>query len=225
MTLNLPILGINMPNMGSPAIPSTIERPRRSLASALFTTTQQRVLALLFGQPERSFFATEIIARVATGSGAVQRELQKLVEAGLVRVTRLGTQKHYQADPAAAIFSELCLLVRKTMGLAEPLREALGPLREKIELALVYGSVAKGRDKATSDIDLLIVGQDLMLEEVYAALAAAEKELGRSIHPTLYSPEELETKLSQGNSFLTKVLGGETLLLIGKLPNVDRGAR
>lgn len=209
-----------MPNMGMP-----VAEPRRSLTSALFTATQKGVLGLLFGQPERSFFATEIIGRVGTGSGAVQRELQKLVDAGLVRVTRLGNQKHFQADPEAAIFPELCLLVRKTMGLAEPLRAALEPLRDQIDLALVYGSVAKGTDTARSDIDLLIVSGSLTLEATYAALAAAEQELGRSIHPTLYTPAELKLRLEQGNSFLTRVLAGDVLILMGKLPDGIAGAR
>lgn len=189
------------------------------MASALFTATQQRVLALLFGQPERSFFATEIISKVAAGSGAVQRELQKLVEAGLVRVSRLGTQKHYQAERSAPIFPELYLLVKKTMGLAEPLRAALEPLRDRIEMALVYGSVAKGTDTAKSDVDLLLISNDLTLEEIYAALAVAELELGRSIHPTLYTEAELAGRLRQGNSFLERVLGGENLLLMGELPH------
>ena len=209
-----------MPNMGMP-----VAEPRRSLTSALFTTTQKGVLGLLFGQPERSFFATEVIGRVGTGSGAVQRELQKLVDAGLVRVTRLGNQKHFQADPSAVIFPELCLLVRKTMGLAEPLRAALEPLRDQIDLALVYGSVAKGTDTARSDIDLLIVSSSLTLEATYVALAAAEQELGRSIHPTLYTPAELKLRLEQGNSFLTRVLAGDVLILMGKLPDGVAGAR
>lgn len=189
------------------------------MASALFTATQQRVLALIFGQPERSFFATEIISKVAAGSGAVQRELQKLVEAGLVKVSRLGTQKHYQAERSAPIFPELYLLVKKTMGLAEPLRAALEPLRDRIEMALVYGSVAKGTDTAKSDVDLLLISNDLTLEEIYAALAVAELELGRSIHPTLYTEAELAGRLRQGNSFLERVLGGENLLLMGELPH------
>jgi hypothetical protein len=113
-----------MPNMGMKA--KTVPLPRRtSLTDALFSATQQRVLAFLFGQPERSFFATELIGLVGAGSGAVQRELARLAQSSLVTVTRIGTQKHYQANPKSPIFAELCAIVRKTVGLAEPLREAL----------------------------------------------------------------------------------------------------
>jgi len=122
--LNIPKMGSNMPNMGMKA--KTVPLPRRtSLTDALFSATQQRVLAFLFGQPERSFFATELIGLVGAGSGAVQRELARLAQSSLVTVTRIGTQKHYQANPKSPIFAELCAIVRKTVGLAEPLREAL----------------------------------------------------------------------------------------------------
>ena len=149
-------MGINMPNMGMKA--KTIPIPlRTSLADALFSTTQQRVLAYLFGQPERSFFATELIGLAGGGSGAVQRELARLEQSGLVTVTRVGTQKHYQANPKSPIFAELCAIAQKTVGLAEPLREALAPLAKRITAAFVFGSVAKRRDTAASDIDVLVL--------------------------------------------------------------------
>ena len=91
------------------------------MADALFSTTQQRVFGLLFGQPERSFYATEIIGLAESGSGAVQRELARLEQSGLVTVRRLGSQKHYQANPDSPLFAELCGIARKTVGLAEPM--------------------------------------------------------------------------------------------------------
>jgi predicted nucleotidyltransferase len=192
---------------------------RRSIADALFSSTQQRVLGLLFGQPGRSFFATEIIERVAKGSGSVQRELKKLAESGLVTVSRVGNQKHYQANPESPIYAELCSLLRKTVGLAEPLREALAEAGEDILLALVYGSVAEGRETAASDIDLLLVSETLTLEETYRLLAKPENALGREISPTLYKPIELERRLRDGNPFLKRVLAGEKIVLIGELPD------
>lgn len=191
----------------------------RSLADALFSSTQQRVLGLLFGQPDRSFFATEIIDRLGAGSGAVQRELKKLADSGLVTVSRIGNRKHFQANPASPIFSELRALVRKTIGLLEPLWEALEPASGAIELALVYGSVAKGSETAASDIDLLLVSDTLTLEEVYRLLGSAEQSLGRPINPTLYTSEEFKRRLRDGNPFLKRVLAGETLLLKGTLPD------
>lgn len=197
----------------------TEKKAGRSLADALFSSTQQRVLGLLFGQPDRSFFATEIIDRLGAGSGAVQRELKKLADSGLVTVSRIGNRKHFQANPASPIFSELCALVRKTIGLLEPLWEALEPASGAIELALVYGSVAKGSETAASDIDLLLVSDTLTLEAVYRLLGSTEQSLGHPINPTLYTPEEFRHRLRDSNPFLKRVLAGETLLLKGTLPD------
>ncbi len=191
-----------------------VRRPA-SLVDALFSVTQQRVLALLFGQLERSLFTTEIISLVGAGSGAVQREIQRLVESGLVTVTRIGNQKHCQANPAAPIFEELRGIVAKTLGPAEILRGTLASLGDKVRLALVYGSVAKRRDTAHSDFDLLIVSDILTLEQIYAALMPAEQRLGRRVSPTLYTALEFRSRRKNDKPFLAKVLAGDTILLIG----------
>lgn len=216
-----------MPEMGnSPAAKDS--RPARrkaaaalaaaptSLADALFTTTQQRVLALIFGQPNRSFYASEMIERTGSGSGAVQRELKRLASSGLVTVKRIGNQKHYQANPGSPVFEELSSLVKKTVALAEPIREALSSLAKHINLAVLYGSVAKGTDTASSDIDILIVGDGLTLEDIYSALAPVESDLGRKISPTLYTSQEFSDRIAANNPFLGRVLAGEHLTLIGK---------
>lgn len=195
------------------------------MADALFSGTQQRVLRLLFGQPGRSFFATELIRLVGAGSGAVQRELRGLAESGLVVVTRVGNQKHYQANRDAPVFEELRGLVAKTVGLVDPLRAALVTLGERVRLALVYGSVAKRSETAASDIDVLIVADDLTLEEVYAALEGAERQLARRVNPTLYTRAEFERRRKAGNLFLAKVLAGDHLPLIGKEADAPASAR
>jgi predicted nucleotidyltransferase len=187
-----------------------------SLADALFTNTQQRVLALLFGQPSRSFFASELIELAGSGSGAVQRELKRLASSGLVTVTRIGKRKHYQANPESPVFDELRSLVRKTVAMADPIRQALVALADQILLALVYGSVAKGIATAASDIDLLIVADQVTLEDVYSALAPAEADLHRKINPTLYTSSEFADRKASGNAFLTRVLDGEHLVLMEK---------
>lgn len=136
---HLPKLGASMPKMGSltanrGSLPARWKAAASGLAAstnladALFTTTQQRVLALLFGQPPPSFFATELIELTGSGSDAVQRELKRLTSSGLVTVTRIGNQKHYQASPASPVFEELRRLVVKTVVLVEPIRQALEPL-------------------------------------------------------------------------------------------------
>lgn len=185
------------------------------LADALFTTTQQRLLALLFGQPGRSFFASELIQLTGSGSGAVQRELKRFASSGLVSVTSIGRQKHYQANPDCPVFEEMCGIVRKTLALAEPIRRALEPLAARVELALVYGSVVQGTDTAGSDIDLLVVADGVMLEELYGALSPVENSLARRISPTLYTSTEFEERRAAGNFFLTNVLAGEHVIFIG----------
>ena len=188
---------------------------RSGLADALFTTTQQRVLSLLFGQPSRSFYASELIKLTGSGSGAVQRELNRLVSSGLVTVTRLGRQKHHRANSKSPVFEELRGLVQKTVGLVEPIREALEPLRDRIRLAFVFGSVAEGVDSAESDIDIMVVGDDLTLEDVYSVLAPVEATLVRQVSPTLYTEREFADRRAVGNTFLTRVLAGERLVLVG----------
>ena len=185
-----------------------------SLADALFTTTQQRLLALLFGQPSRSFFATELIGLTGSGSGAVQRELERLTSSGLVNVSLVGRRKHYQANHQSPVFEELRGLVVKTVAVLQPIRGALKPLADRISLALVYGSVANGTDTASSDIDLLIVADDVTLEDVYSALIPVEAELDRRIHPTLYTSREFADRKSARNAFLTNVLGGDHLIVM-----------
>ena len=212
----MPEMGINkpakLPKPGSATRRKPIP-PATSLADALFSATQQRVLALLFGQPERSFFTTEIIGLVGAGSGVVQREVRRLVESGLVTITRIGNQKHYQANPAAPIFEELRGIVVKTLGPAEVLRGALTSLGDKVQLALLYGSVAKRSDTAHSDIDLLIVSDVLTLEQVYKALTPVEQQLGRRVSPTLYTVAEFRRRRKNNNPFLAKVLAGEHIRL------------
>jgi predicted nucleotidyltransferase len=212
----MPKLGSNMPDMGTVTTKRTT-----GLADALFTTTQQRVLAPLFGQPDRTFIQQELIERAAGGSGAVRRELARLVESGLVTVSSVGKQKHFRANRGAPIFHELRGIVLKTIALTDPLRASLRPLANRLDLALVYGSVARGEDRAHSDIDLLIVADDLLLEDLFARLAPVEKKLGRTIHPTLYTRADFARRRRDGNPFLKKVLAGERLILLGKIDDED----
>jgi predicted nucleotidyltransferase len=216
MNLNMPKIGINMPNMGTKRAARVSRTPKRtSLADALFANIQQRVLGYLFGQPERSFFATELIKLTGGGSGAVQRELARLADSALVTVTRKGTQKHYQANPKSPIFAELCAIAQKTVGLAEPLRRALAPLAKRITTAFVFGSVAKRSDTAASDIDMLVLSESIDYADVFAALQSAEARLGRTVNPTVYSPANWRKKRKAGNAFVVKVAAQPKVFLIG----------
>ena len=186
-----------------------------SLADALFPKVRQRVLAVLFGNPTRSFYANEVIALAKSGSGAVQRELAGLSQAGLLTVSRQGNQKHYQANAAAPVFAELRGLVLKTSGLADVLRSALLPLAPQISAAFVFGSVANQQDTAQSDIDVLVVSASLGYGELFGALEPATAALGRTVNPTLYTPDDLAQRRAQDNAFVTRVLDKPKLWLIG----------
>jgi predicted nucleotidyltransferase len=188
-----------------------------SISDALFTSTQQRVLGALFGQPDRSFFVTQIMELANSGRGAVQRELGRLLKGGLVSVRMMGTQKHYQANPESPLFDELCGIIQKTVGLAGPIREALESLPELPTLALIYGSVAKRTDTSGSDIDLLVVSDNAELEQIYAALMPVERVLARPISLTLYTASEYQRRLEEGNPFLGRVLDGPVINLIGSV--------
>ncbi len=199
--------------MGMNQLPATTAT---SLADALFPRVRQRVLAVLFGTPDRSFYANEVIALAQSGTGAVQRELAGLSEAGLLTVSKQGNQKHYQANADAPVFAELRGLVLKTMGVADVLRAALAPLAGQIEQAFVYGSVARQQDTAHSDVDLMVVSASLGYGELFGALEAATQTLGRTINPTLYTPQDIAKRIEQDNAFVTRVLQQPTVWLIGK---------
>lgn len=186
-----------------------------SMADALFPKVRQRVLAVLFGTPGRSFYANEVIALAQSGTGAVQRELAGLSEAGLLTVTKQGNQKHYQANANAPVFAELRGLVLKTMGLADVLRAALVPLAAQIDVAFVYGSVAKQQDTADSDIDVLIISPDLGYADVFGTLEPATTTLGRKINPTLYTPADVAKRIQSDNAFVTRVWQQPKIWLIG----------
>lgn len=187
-----------------------------SIADTLFSSVQQRVLGILFGQPSRRFQGAELIRMAKSGTGAVHRQLTSLAASGLVNVTQIGNQKHYQANPDAPVFEELCGLIRKTVGLREPLMTALEPSRDQIDVAFIYGSIAKGTDTAKSDIDLMVVSDTLTYADIFAALEETASRLGRPVNPTVYSKVELDKRVKQDNAFVKRILTQPKLWVIGQ---------
>jgi predicted nucleotidyltransferase len=185
------------------------------LADALFTKTQQRVLGVLYGHAERSFYATELIREAGTGSGAAQRELARLEISGLIVGRRIGHQKHYRANPASPLYSELRGIVLKTVALAEPLRAALKPLSAQINAAFVFGSVAKATDDSESDVDLMVISDSLTYGEVFGALERVGRTLRREVNPTVYTTVEFSKRARAENAFVTRVLGQPRLWIVG----------
>jgi predicted nucleotidyltransferase len=186
-----------------------------NLSSALFSKVQQRVLGLIFAHPDRSFYTSEIIRTVNSGTGAVERELSRLQRSGLVSVEHIGNQKHYRANRHSSIFEELQGLILKTVALKEPLKEALEPYADKIKTAFIYGSVAKGIDTAQSDIDLMVIGDDLNYSDLYTTLQQAEDRLLRKINPTFLSTHDWRHRSSQEGSFARRLGAGRKMFVIG----------
>lgn len=185
------------------------------LSDALFTTTQQRVLGLLYGQVDRSFYTNEILRLTGMGVATIKRELDRMTIAGLLTLRKQGNQIHYQANPECPVFQELQSIVRKTFGLADILKQALNPIADRIRLSFVFGSVASGKESATSDIDILLVGE-ISFSEAVAALYPTQAILMREINPKVYRPKEWQALLKEKNAFIKELMEKPRLELIGQ---------
>jgi predicted nucleotidyltransferase len=187
-----------------------------SITTALFSDSQARLFRWLFGQPERSYHLSELRRLTELGSASLQRELNRLVDAGLVLSERVGNLRRFQANPQSPVYAELIALTRKTLGTVPLLCEALQPIATKLQTAFIYGSVAKQTDTAQSDIDLILVGENLSLNEILTLLIPLETQLGRKINPNCYTPPEYARRLAEPDSFVNRVLAQPILPLIGK---------
>ena len=190
---------------------------RPDLLHALFTRTQFNVIGLLFTQPERQFFVSEIISLAKCGSGSVQRELIKLNDSGLVVSSRLGSLKMYQANPDSPIFEEIKSIFNKSFGINQLIKQSLLKINGEVKLAFIFGSTVSGRDHANSDVDLMIVSDEISLEDVYECLEPIENKISRKISPLIYSSFEYEKKRKTRHSFLDKVLKSPYEVLIGSI--------
>jgi len=177
-----------------------------SVGDALFTKTQQRVLSILYGNTERSYYLNELVRLAGMGKGAVNREVSKLSDAGILVVSKLGNQSHYQANKNNPIYSELKQIVQKCFGVTEIIKSALSPILEQCEQIFIYGSIAKGNEHSTSDIDLMIIGQDLSYGAIMELLDEAESQLARKINPTILSSDEFQERINNQQSFATRVM-------------------
>jgi predicted nucleotidyltransferase len=183
-----------------------------TLSNVLFGRTRGAVLAVLYGHVGQSYYLRQLARMTGIALGPVQRELRQLVDAGLVTKRIQGTQTLFTANELSPVFSEMRSLVAKTVGMHDVLLAALSPLNSKIDLAFVYGSVARAGETEQSDVDLMVVGTP-KFADVVDQIANAQKILNREINPTVYTAREFSTKL-RGN-FLKTVLGGKKLFLIG----------
>lgn len=186
-----------------------------SIGDALFTKTQQRVLGLLFGTPDKSLYTNEIVRRAGMGRGTVRRELERLESAGLLEMTREGNQHHYQANKQCPIYKELLGIVKKTFGITDVIRGALSPMAEQIDWAFIFGSVARGKETASSDIDLMIIGET-GFSDVVAALYSVQETLGREINPKIFKKQEWKQKRDRNDAFIKEVLNKPRMDVMGE---------
>ncbi len=184
------------------------------LGSLLLGKTRLSILSLLFSQPERRLYLRQIIRLAGAGQGAVQRELARLVRAGILTRTREGNLAYYQVNRAGPVFEELRGIVQKTAGIADLLRVALLPLSDSIQHAFLYGSTARGTERAESDIDLMVIG-DVLFFDVVSAVSPLQETLGREINPTVFTSDEFEKRLAARDHFLSQVMQDERVDVIG----------
>lgn len=188
--------------------------PADGLAEALFPRTRKAALGLLFAQPERSVHLRELARLAGVSPAMMSKELDALAAAGVLLARRDGNRRLFSANPACPIFDELAGIARKTAGLADVLRLALAGI-DGIELAFVFGSVARGAARADSDVDLWVIGR-CDYSALLQACAAASQRLGRPVSPVLYAPAELAAlKADPDNAFLAEVRRQPRLALIG----------
>jgi predicted nucleotidyltransferase len=185
-----------------------------AIASALFGKTRRSLLALFFGHPDEPFYLRQVARIAGSGVGTVQRELKTLTDAGLLKRTIVGRQVFYAADHACPVFEEMKSLVLKTSGLVDVLQAALAPVSEHVQIAFLYGSMARAGQQRGSDVDLMVIG-NIRLRQLVPALRQAESVLRREVNQTVYSLLEFREKLSSGNEFLQTVIAGPRLFLIG----------
>lgn len=208
---------------GQPA--STIAPATKDvLSSALFGKTRRAVLALLYAHPDESFYLRQIARFVEGGQGGVQRELQRLTDAQIIRRTVRGRTAFYQANRDCPIFPELHGLVLKTAGVLEVLKAALTPLSDRIEVAFVYGSVARSQLRLGSDVDLFVVGP-VSFGEIAEALTEAQSRLGRDVNPTVYDIADFRRRLAKKEHFVSAVVDQPKLFVIGSQHELDQLAR
>jgi predicted nucleotidyltransferase len=188
-------------------------RKKRAL-DALFPRIRQALLAATLLQPERWWYLSDLAKHLGVRPSSLQRELAALVDAGILNRRQDGNRVYFQPNPDCPFLPELQGLLVKTAGVVDVLREALKSFTKRIDSAFVYGSMARATEIASSDVDLMIIGQ-VGLADLTPELRRAEERLGRPVNPTLYTREEFATKLQAGHHFLKAVLDGEKLSILG----------
>ena len=185
-----------------------------NLCSGIFGKTRQAVLALLYGRADSSFYTKQVLDAVKIGRGTVQRELKNLTDTGIIIREVQGRQVYYRANEKCPIFKELKSIVRKTFGVADVLRQSLTSKADKVQVAFIFGSIARSADDRRSDIDLMVVGR-ITFGDVVSLLKPAEEKVGREVNPVVYPVAEFKKKVKEDHHFVKTVLEEEKIFVIG----------
>jgi predicted nucleotidyltransferase len=186
----------------------------RDISAALFPGTKRKILALFFLNPDKEYYFSEVVRLTGTRQGVIQRELKSLADAGILNTEKRGRQKFYSVNREHPVSQDLRNIIFKTYGVVGRIREALKPLAERIKVAFVYGSFARGEEVSDSDLDLFVVGET-RLDELVSALSDVEDAIGREINPTLFAAAEFKKKWSQKNHFIRSMGSAEKEFVIG----------
>lgn len=200
---------------------ATAHPPR--LIELLFGTYRRRILALLLLHPEQGYHTREVMRLTGVPAGSLHRELIALTAAGLLARSMSGNQVRYQADRSCPLFEELAGIFRKTTGLVDVLREALEPLGKRVSAAFVFGSVAQGKERSTSDVDVMVLGS-ASFESVVEALMPVRERLRREVNPVVITPREFRAKRKAGDRFVTRVAQEPKLFIKGTADDLGEPA-
>lgn len=198
-------------------------RAADDLSRTLFGAARRGVLALLYGHADEEFYLRQVVRLTGVGVGPVQREVRALAAAGIIRRRVHGRQVYFRANADCSIFAELRSIVTKTVGVGDALRAALRPLKGRIRVAFVYGSVARGTETGRSDIDLMVIGR-VSFEDISDAVNPAQERLSREVNVTVYSVREFREKTKAGHHFISEVLKGDKTFLIGNQDELSQVA-
>lgn len=194
------------------------------IAAALFGKTKSATLSILFGQPNSRFYLRQIVEQARCGAGAVQRELKRMTDSGLIIRENVGNHVYFRANHDSPVFREISSLVTKTTGCADILRKALSSVSSQIQFAFIFGSTATGTATASSDIDLLIIGR-LTFTEAVNAVAKAQTRLDREINPVVFSQSEFVERKKANDPFVRGMDEAKKIMLVGDIREFEKLGR
>lgn len=180
----------------------------------MFGAYRRKLLGLLLMRPDERYHVRELARMIEIPVGSIHRELKTMAEAGLLIRDQVGNQVLYQADQSCPIYEELASIFRKTSGLASLVREHLDEISDRIDFAVVFGSMASGRQNSASDLDVLILG-DIELIDVVRALSPLGQTLRREINPVVMTVDHFSSQVMKKDRFTQRVIDEPKILVIG----------